>query len=60
MKRCSKRLKEYEDKLRLFERFQSAKERLGRVEQLVGTIETGTEEEKKEILELTHEIYEIL
>lgn len=60
VKRCSGRLKEYEDKLQLFERFQSAKERLGRVEQLVGTIETGTEEEKKEILELTHEIYEIL
>ena len=41
VKRCSGRLKEYEDKLRLFERFQSAKERLGRVEQLVGTIEIG-------------------
>lgn len=60
VKRCSGRLKEYEDKLRLFERFQSAKERLGQVEQLVETIETGNEEAKKEILELTHEIYEIL
>lgn len=57
VKRCSGRLEGYEEKLRLFERFQLAKERLGRVEQLA---ETGTEEAKKEIIELTHEIYEIL
>lgn len=57
VKRCSRRLESYEEKLRLFERFQMAKERLGQVEQLV---RRGREEDRQSILGLTHEIYDIL
>ncbi len=57
VKRCSRRLESYEEKLQLFERFQMAKERLGQVEQLV---KRGREEDRQSILGLTHEIYEIL
>lgn len=57
VKRCSRHLEEYEEKLSLFDRFQEAKERLGQVEQLV---RSGGIEERDSILDLTHEIYEIL
>lgn len=57
VKRGSKKLENYEEKLRLFQKFQMAKERLGKIEELVRDDE---ETEKKEILALTHEIYEIL
>lgn len=57
VKRASKKLEDYEEKLQLFQRFQMAKERLGLMEKLVEK-ESGTEKEK--ILNLAHEIYEIL
>ncbi len=57
VKRASRKLEDYEEKLRLFERFQMAKERLGQMEELVRK-ENGAEKEK--ILTLAHEIYEIL
>lgn len=57
VKRCSKKLEEYEEKLKLFERFQQAKERLGQVEELV---RSGSDEDREKILGLTREIYDIL
>lgn len=57
VKRCSGRLEGYEEKLKLFERFQLAKERLGQVEQLV---RDGSGKDRDLILDLTHQIYEIL
>lgn len=57
VKRCSKKLEEYEEKLKLFERFQQAKERLGQVEELV---KNGRHEDREKILGLTREIYDIL
>lgn len=57
VKRCSKKLEEYEEKLKLFERFQQAKERLGQVEELV---KNGRDEDREKILGLTREIYDIL
>lgn len=57
VKRCSGRLEGYEEKLRLFERFQMAKKRLGQVEELA---QEGAGEAGQEIIRLTREIYEIL
>ena len=57
VKRCSRKLEEYEEKLKLFERFQQAKERLGQVEELV---RSGRDEDREKILGLTREIYDIL
>ncbi len=57
VKRCSTRLESYEEKLNLFSRFQQAKERLEEVEELV---RGNYEDEKRHILDLTHEIYEML
>ncbi len=57
VKRCSGHLESCEEKLKLFERFQLAKERLGQVERLV---RDGSGENREEILDLTHQIYEIL
>lgn len=57
VKRCSKKLEEYEEKLNLFGRFQQAKEHLGQVEELV---KAGPGMEKEQILDLTRKIYEIL
>ncbi len=57
VKRCSKKLEDYEEKLKLFERFEMAKERLGQVEELV---RGGREEDAEKIVQLTHEIYDIL
>ena len=57
VKRCSKRLESYEEKLGLFARFRLAKERLSRVEELV---QGDCERARSQILDLTHEIYEIL
>lgn len=57
VKRCSEKLESYEERLKLFEKFQLAKERLGEVETLV---KEDCGREKERILALTHEIYEIL
>lgn len=57
VKRCSKKLEEYEEKLNLFSRFRQAKEHLERMEELV---KTDPEREKERILKLTRKIYEIL
>lgn len=57
VKRCSSRLEAYEEKLKLFARFQLAKEKLSQVEKLV---REDCENKKGHILNLTHEIYEIL
>lgn len=57
VKRCSKKLESYEDKLMLFYKFRLAKERLMQVEELVNQNEGS---DKKQILTLTHEIYDIL
>jgi Uncharacterized protein conserved in bacteria len=57
VKRGSRKLEEYEEKLQLFQRFQMAKERLGKIEELV---KTDQETEKEELLALAREIYEIL
>lgn len=57
VKRCSRHLEEYEEKLSLFDRFQKAKERLGQVERLVRNEGVPGSDS---ILDLTHEIYEML
>lgn len=57
VKRGSRKLEEYEDKLQLFRKFQMAKERLGKIEDL---IRKDQEPEKEELLALAHEIYDIL
>lgn len=57
VKRGSRKLEEYEDKLQLFRKFQMAKERLGKIEDL---IREDREPEKEELLALAHEIYDIL
>lgn len=57
VKRGSRKLEEYEERLQLFRRFQMAKERLGKIEELV---KTGRETEKEELLALAREIYDIL
>lgn len=57
VKRASRKLEDYEEKLKLFERFQMAKDRLGQMEELV---KKGSAAEEEKILTLTHEIYEIL
>lgn len=57
VKRCSARLESYEEKLHLFLRFRQARERLEEVEELVRGDYEG---EKGHILDLTHEIYEML
>ncbi len=57
VKRCTGNLEIYEEKLKLFERFQQAKKRLERLEEMVK--EDGPVE-REEILNLTREIYDIL
>ena len=57
VKRGSRKLEEYEEKLQLFQRFQMAKERLGKIEEL---IKTDRNAEKEELLALAREIYDIL
>lgn len=57
VKKCSSKLEGYEEKLKLFYKFQLAKERLSQVEDLV---KKDCEAEKGQILDLTHEIYEML
>lgn len=57
VKRGSRKLEEYEDKLQLFRKFQMAKERLGKIEDL---IREDREPEKEKLLALAHEIYDIL
>ena len=57
VKRGSRKLEEYEEKLQLFQRFQMAKERLGKIEEL---IKTDRNAENEELLALAREIYDIL
>lgn len=58
VKRSCKRLREYEAKLNLVEKFQITKEKLRKVEEFAGQ---GTDKETaKEILLLAKEIYEII
>lgn len=57
VKRCSEKLENYEQKLNLYYKFELAKERLGKLEQLV---ERDCDTEKRKILALTQEIYDIL
>lgn len=56
VRRCSERLEEYEQKLRLFDKFRRAKEKLSELEDLA---ERECSEEKEQILALTHEIYDM-
>lgn len=57
VKRSSEKLEEYESKLKLYRRFQSAKERLEKVEELVRGEDLQNAEK---IRSLTHEVYEML
>ena len=57
VKRSSEKLEEYESKLKLYRRFRSARERLEKVEELVGDENLQNAEK---IRSLTHEVYEML
>ncbi|MCM1244326.1 MAG: YlxM family DNA-binding protein [Roseburia sp.] len=57
VKRCSRKLEEYEEKLNLFGRFRQAREHLGRMEELV---KDSRGKDKEQLLELARKIYEIL
>ena len=57
VKRCSEKLEDYEKKLNLYKRFQKAKERLEKVEELV---EDSGMQKADLICSLTHEVYEML
>ena len=57
VKRSSEKLEEYESKLKLYRRFRGARERLEKVEELVGDENLQNAEK---IRSLTHEVYEML
>ena len=57
VKRCSEKLEDYEKKLNLYKRFQKAKERLEKVEELV---ENSGMQKADLICSLTHEVYDML
>ena len=58
VKRCRKKLREYEDKLQLIGKFRDAREKLEKIEDIANSCEN--EEVKNSIPLLTQEIYEIL
>lgn len=58
VKRSRKRLREYEEKLRLFEKFQLTKEKLQKIEEVA---QKGKDKETEEkIMMLAEEIYEMI
>lgn len=57
VKRCSKRLEDYEEKLKLVEKFQQTKERLKEIEKIAGQ-ENSLAAQK--IVTLAEEIYDML
>lgn len=57
VKRCSKKLEDYEASLQLFRRFQEARIKLGQMEELV---QKEPKKNEEDILCLIHDIYDIL
>lgn len=57
VKRCSKRLEEYEEKLCLVEKFRLTKSKLNEIETLARKDDSLL---SKEIVSLTHDIYDII
>lgn len=61
VKRCSKQLAEYENKLKLIDKFEKSKEKINRIKQCAEeTSETRELDRVKEIIELSKEVLELL
>lgn len=57
VKRCSRRLVEYEEKLQLVKKFQTTREKMQQIEQIASSEQS---KQMDEILQLTKEIYDII